>query len=142
MLADEITTDLRAIRERARTAAREHGKSVRRPLVSKGIHYGYIRVHADGSIDTSEAAGVDADLRVRPFLAHGGEALASRNAFATLPEPARNAILEFLNTLVLFPPDDTASNLDPGDPGAPGYPQRGHGSINLSVLFNDSTDPE
>lgn len=76
------------------------------------------------------------------ILRHGGEALQSRNAFAALPEMGKAAMLEFLNSLVLFPPDDTASNLDPGNPGAPGYPQRGHGSISLSVLFNSPTDLE
>lgn len=76
------------------------------------------------------------------ILRHGGEAMKSRNAFVRMPEPAQLAVLEFLDSLVLFPPDDTASNLDPGDPGAPGYPQRGHGSIRLSVLFNDPYDAE
>ena len=76
------------------------------------------------------------------ILRHGGEALASRNAFAKLPESEKAALLEFLNSLVLFPPDDTASNLDPGDPGAAGYPQRGHGSIRLQALFNDPDEPE
>jgi hypothetical protein len=76
------------------------------------------------------------------IMRHGGEAQASREAFAALSEASKNAILEFLGTLVLFPPDDTASNLDPGDPGAPGYPQRGQGSIRLTVLFNDPDDPE
>jgi hypothetical protein len=38
-------------------------------------------------------------------------------------------VLRFLQSLVLFPPDDTASNLDPG-------------SISLTVLFNDPSDPE
>jgi hypothetical protein len=76
------------------------------------------------------------------ILRHGGEAIASRNAFAKLAEAQKTAILEFLNSLVLFPPDDTASNLDPGDASAPGFPQRGHGSIRLQVLFNDPTEPE
>lgn len=76
------------------------------------------------------------------ILRHGGEALASRNAFARLSEPQKSAILDFLGSLVLFPPDDTASNLDPGDPGAPGFPQRGHGSIRLQALFNDPGEPE
>ena len=48
----------------------------------------------------------------------------------------------FLNSLVLFPPDDTASNLDPANRAASGFPQVGHGSIKLTVLFNDPTDPE
>jgi len=76
------------------------------------------------------------------ILRHGGEARASRNLFAAMPDVSKIAIMEFLNSLVLFPPDDTASNLDPGDPNAPGYPQRGHGSIRLPVLFNDPTDLE
>ena len=76
------------------------------------------------------------------ILRHGGEAMQSRNAFAALPDAAKLAITEFLSTLVLFPPDDTASNLDPGDPGADGYPQRGHGSIRLPVLFNDPSELE
>jgi hypothetical protein len=76
------------------------------------------------------------------ILRHGGEAQSSRNQFANLSSGQQNAILEFLNTLVLFPPDDTASNLDPGNPSAPGFPQRGHGSIRLPEVFNDPTDLE
>ena len=51
-------------------------------------------------------------------------------------------MLEFLGSLVLFPPDDTASNLNPGNPSTPGFPQSGHGSIKLPVLFNNPADPE
>jgi hypothetical protein len=69
---------------------------------------------------------------------HGGEAQAERDAFASLPRTQQQAITAFLNSLVLFPPDDTASNLDPGDPTRPGFPQYGHGSIRLTALFNDS----
>jgi hypothetical protein len=43
---------------------------------------------------------------------------------------------------VLFPPDDTASNLDPGDRNNPTFPQRGHGSIRLPEVFNDPTELE
>jgi len=42
----------------------------------------------------------------------------------------------------LFPPDDTASNLDLGNRNAANFPQFAHGSIKLTVLFNDPTDPE
>jgi CxxC motif-containing protein (DUF1111 family) len=71
------------------------------------------------------------------ILRHGGEAQRSRDAFATLPLPARELVIAFLNSLVIFPPDDTASNLNPGDPAAPGFPQFGHGSIRLTGLFNN-----
>jgi di-heme oxidoreductase (putative peroxidase) len=76
------------------------------------------------------------------ILRHGGEALASRNAYARLPERESDALQKFLNSLILFPPDDTASTLDPGNRSTPNFPQFGHGSIKLTVLFNDPTDPE
>ncbi len=76
------------------------------------------------------------------ILRHGGEAQAARDAFARLPDVHQDSIVEFLNTLVLFPPDDTASNLNPGDRNTAGFPQYGHGSIKLTVLFNDPGDPE
>jgi hypothetical protein len=76
------------------------------------------------------------------ILRHGGEAQESRDRFAQLGVGDRRQLLDFLGTLVLFPPDDTASNLNPGNPGAVGFPQVGHGSIKLPVLFNDPEDPE
>ncbi len=76
------------------------------------------------------------------ILRHGGEAQASRDRFEELSAVHRGRLLQFLNSLVLFPPDDTASNLNPGDPTTPGFPQRGHGSINLGALFNDPTEGE
>ena len=71
------------------------------------------------------------------ILRHGGEAQASRDAFVAMGGAGRSQILAFLNSLILFPPGDTASNLNPGDPSTPGFPQFGHGSIKLGVLFND-----
>jgi len=76
------------------------------------------------------------------ILRHGGEAQAARNAFAKLSVSSERNLFDFLNALVLFPPDDTASNLDPGNQNAAGFPQVGHGSIKLTVLFNDPSDLE
>ena len=76
------------------------------------------------------------------ILRHGGEALASRTAFSQASATEQAAVIAFLESLVLFPPPDTASNLDPASPGLPGFPQVGHGSIKLSVLFNQPTIPE
>jgi cytochrome c peroxidase len=76
------------------------------------------------------------------ILRHGGEALTARNAFAALKANDQNSLIAFLNSLVLFPPDDTASTLDPADPTKANFPQFGHGSIKLTVLFNDPTNPE
>jgi hypothetical protein len=69
------------------------------------------------------------------ILRHGGEAERSRRRFASLSSTQREHVLAALRSLVLFPPDDTASNLDPGDRSHPDFPQTGHGSIALGVLF-------
>ena len=76
------------------------------------------------------------------ILRHGGEAQAARDAFVALKPGQASNLLSFLDSLILFPPDDTASNLDPADPTKQNFPQFGHGSIKLTVLFNDPTDPE
>jgi hypothetical protein len=73
---------------------------------------------------------------------HGGESQKSSAAYARLHREDSDALIAFLNSLVLFPPDDTASNLDPANPAAANFPQYGHGSIKLTVLFNDPSDPE
>jgi len=69
------------------------------------------------------------------ILRHGGEARASRDAFARLGEIERREVLDFLGTLVLFPPDDTASNLNPGDRTGHWQDPAAHGTINLGALF-------
>ena len=79
---------------------------------------------------------------IEVILRHGGEARSTRDAFAALPPFQQQRIIAFLNSLVLFPPDDTASNLDPGNPAAANFPQFGHGSLKLTVLFNNPFDPE
>ncbi len=76
------------------------------------------------------------------ILRHGGEAARSRDDFASLPPVLQDSLIAFLNSLILFPPDDTASNLNPGDRATPGFPQFGHGSIRLPALFNNPSDPE
>jgi hypothetical protein len=76
------------------------------------------------------------------ILRHGGEAQAAHDTFVALKPGQASNLLSFLDSLVLFPPDDTASNLDPADPTKQNFPQSGHGSIKLTVLFNDPTDPE
>ena len=68
---------------------------------------------------------------------HGGQAKPSKLKYERLAPVDQLALREFLNTLVLFPPDDTASNLNPGEPGnnaAIQTPQV-HGNIRLSELF-------
>src|SRR5436190_3698024 len=64
MLADEITGDLRNIRQQALGRAMKSGQPVTLSLTSKGIRYGTISAGPSGSVDASHVQGVDADLRV------------------------------------------------------------------------------
>src|SRR5262252_10174573 len=61
MLGDEITADLRAIRTAAVAEAKSGNRLVTKDLASKGIAYGSVTAHPDGSVDTSQVDGVDAD---------------------------------------------------------------------------------
>jgi len=76
------------------------------------------------------------------ILRHGGEAQAARDNFNAQSRANKDFLLAFLNSLVLFSPDDTASNLAPINPAAANFPQNGHGAIALTVLFNNTTDRE
>lgn len=66
-------------------------------------------------VGTSSPYGHSISLE-EAILRHGGEAQASRDAYAALSDNNQRKLLEFLQTLILFPPDDTASNLNPGVP--------------------------
>src|SRR5215469_1981359 len=72
------------------------------------------------------------------ILRHGGESRASRDAYRKLSPSESDALHKFLNSLILFPPDDTASNLDPGNHATPNFPQAGHGSIKADGLVQRS----
>jgi hypothetical protein len=81
---------------------------------------------------------MDAALRLTTSFCVTAEKLRQ----AVIPSPGGNgvqqdALVMLLNSLGLFPPDDTASNLDTGTPGKPNFPESGHGSIKLTVLFDD-----
>ena len=71
MLGDEITQELRAIRDAAKAQAVATGRPVTSALKSKGIDYGSIKANPNGTVDTSKVRGVNSDLRVRPFFAEG-----------------------------------------------------------------------
>jgi hypothetical protein len=71
-----------------------------------------------------------------------GDALIAAQAFANTSESVRIWVRKYLASLVLFAPDDTASNLAPKNAADPNYPQYGHGSIRLVTLFNDPNDVE
>ena len=76
------------------------------------------------------------------IIRHGGEALTARNNFVALSRANKNLVVAFLSSLVLFPPDDTASNTANINPNAANFPQAGHGAIALTPLFNNTADLE
>src|SRR5260370_26994730 len=71
MLADEMTSELRSIRDNAVAAAKRLHGTVTLSLVAKGIRFRRITAHGDDSVDTAEGEGQDPDLRVKPFFAEG-----------------------------------------------------------------------
>ena len=71
MLADEMTTDLRAIRDMAVSRAKKTKSAVTLTLFTKGVQFGTITGNPDGTVDTSKVVGVDPDLRIKPFFAEG-----------------------------------------------------------------------
>lgn len=88
-LAEEMSADLRAELEMGRSVARvAPDGNYRLALKSKGVSFGEVVVHADGSVDDSGLRGVDADLVVKPFGWKGTE--------PTLRSFARQALAQHL----------------------------------------------
>lgn len=71
MLSREMSNDLIAIREAAKSDARTIGQPITRTLTAKGVSFGSITVMPDGKIDPSAVEGVDWDLIVKPFHQKG-----------------------------------------------------------------------
>lgn len=71
MLAGEMSDDLISIRSVAKAEASASGHDVTRSLDTKGVNFGSITAHPDGTFDTSAVAGVDADLVIKPFHQKG-----------------------------------------------------------------------
>ena len=73
-LAVEMTAELRAQASAAMTEARAQGRPVERRLTSKGVSFGRIVAHPDGTEDNSGLEGIDRDLTIRPFGWKGHQA--------------------------------------------------------------------
>ena len=76
------------------------------------------------------------------ILRHGGEAQASRDAFAAL-SPDGEELRDRLPAVAgSVPADDTASTCSRSTRWRPNFPQNGHGAIALTPLFNNTADLE
>ena len=71
MLAREMTTDLLALRDTGVKEAASIGTDVVISLDTKGVHFGELTAHPDGTFDTTKLEGIDPDLIVKPFHAAG-----------------------------------------------------------------------
>ena len=67
MLGREMTTDLLNQQTTAIAQAKSAGTNVTVNLLTKGVSFGALTAHPDGTVDTSAVAGVDADLVIKPF---------------------------------------------------------------------------
>ena len=71
LLAREMSAELAMQRAQALKMASMEGKSIRLPLDTKGVSFGFITAQPDGLTDLSEVDGVDTDLVIRPFSQKG-----------------------------------------------------------------------
>jgi hypothetical protein len=67
LLGREMTDDLLALQTQALADAQAAGHDVTVTLKSKGVQFGTLTAHADGTVDTSGVEGVSPDLVIRPF---------------------------------------------------------------------------
>ena len=74
LLAREMSAELHAQAADARARAQAQGRAVEQPLSAKGISFGRITAHPDGTIEDAAVEGVDRDLTVRPFGWKGHQA--------------------------------------------------------------------
>jgi len=80
-LAEEMTTELRALRRQAMNQACQNGRTIVQELSAKGVDFGNLTVHPRlqqnecvTSVETSQIEGVDSDLLIKPFQWKGSEA--------------------------------------------------------------------
>lgn len=84
-LAEEMSAELRALAQDAVETAAQGDRTLRVPMVAKGISFGFIKVPPSGEIDSSDLRGVDSDFRIKPFGWKG--------TFSTVREIAEDALL-------------------------------------------------
>jgi len=66
-LASEMTRDLQAAVANGRQAAAAQNSAQTVTLATKGVSFGTVVVRADGTLDTANVKGIDADFVVKPF---------------------------------------------------------------------------
>lgn len=85
ILAAQMSADLQAQRDELAMFAREAGYGVRVELATQGVSFGFLSAEADGTLNTDDLEGIDADLVVKPFGWKG--------TFSTLRDVVEDALL-------------------------------------------------
>jgi Di-haem oxidoreductase, putative peroxidase len=67
LVAEQLSRDLASARQAIIARARRSTRPVREELKVQGITFGFLIVHPDGKVETTDVRGVDGDLIVRPF---------------------------------------------------------------------------
>ncbi len=71
LLAREMTEDLQTLRSSAIATARANGTAVTVKLHTKGVDFGALVAHSDGTVDLNQIEGIDPDLVIRPLSQKG-----------------------------------------------------------------------
>lgn len=71
LLAREMSAELQTLRKQALSQARQEGSPVKVSMKTKGVSFGQLLAHPDGSVALDKLEGIDADLVIRPFSQKG-----------------------------------------------------------------------
>ena len=71
LLAREMTSDMHEQRTNALKEAKTSKSSVTVALETKGVSFGALTAHPDGTVDVTQLDGIDYDLVIRPFSQKG-----------------------------------------------------------------------
>jgi Di-haem oxidoreductase, putative peroxidase len=83
-LAQEMSGDLKTIRQSVLEQAKRTHQTAKVALVSKGVSFGSLTATPQGELDTSQIIGVDPGLEIRPFHAKGTRGTIRRFTFEAM----------------------------------------------------------
>lgn len=132
LLASQITAQLQQRRDEAIAFAQTEGYTVEIPLTVQGLSFGTITAQPDGHVVADAVAGVDPDLRIRPFGRKG--------RFTTLRDAIEEELLVHLGlqapVLALAGDADRVGPFGGDDPDGDGVTEElTEGQITALTLF-------
>jgi len=104
LLSREMTQDLFALKAQAIAQAQGACSDVVKPLVTKGVSFGSLTAHCDGTVDTTGVQGVSVDLVIRPMGRSG------------LNKSIRHFSSQAFNRHLGMQPAESVADRSPGNP--------------------------